>query len=113
MSSSKKQKIVPVKGTTIKKKEPQIRSKKKGIKTAEGELLNALNKSYKFSPKVCESILFTSKKLLHKDELHKERQIEITVIGIEEGSGKLLKDNHKKRIILTIDKSSDDIFINE
>ena len=112
MSSSKKQKIVPVKGTTIKKKKSQIRSKKQ-IETTEGELLNALNISYKFSPKVCESILFTSKKLLHKDELHKERQIEITVIGIEEGSGKLLKDNHKKRIILTIDKSSDDISIND
>ena len=112
MSSSKKLKIVPVKGATIKKKKPQIRSKKQ-IETTEGELLNALNISYKFSPKVCESILFTSKKLLHKDELHKERQIEITVIGIEEGSGKLIKDNHKKRIILTIDKSSDDIFINE
>jgi hypothetical protein len=88
----------------MKKTELQKRYKRNKTKTTEGEFLYALRTSYEFSPKVCESILHTAKAHLLRDKLLKEGQIEITVIGIEERSGKIVEQMEKTRVILTIGK---------
>jgi hypothetical protein len=88
----------------MKKTELQKRYKRNKTKTTEGEFLYALWTSYEFSPKVCESILHTAKAHLLRDKLLKEGQIEITVIGIEERSGKIVEQMEKTRVILTIEK---------
>jgi hypothetical protein len=88
----------------MKKTELQKRYKRNKTKTTEGEFLYALRTSYEFSPKVCESILHTAKAHLLRDKLLKEGQIEITVIGIEERSGKIVEQMEKTRVILTIEK---------
>jgi hypothetical protein len=93
----------------MKKKEIQKRFKRNQIKTTEGEFLYALRTSYEFSPKVCESILHTAKAHLFRDKLLKEGQIEITVIGLEERSGKFVENMNKKRVILTIENGMEDI----
>jgi len=41
----------------------------------------------------------------------KEGQIEVTVIGIEERSGKLIEKMGKKKVRLTIDNGTEDIEI--
>jgi|WetSurSiteA1Bulk_404760.scaffolds.fasta_scaffold09693_3 hypothetical protein len=95
----------------MKKTELQKRYIKNQIKTTEGEFLYALRTSYEFSPKVCESILYTAKIHLLRDKVLKEGQIEITVIGIEERSGKFIEMMEKKRVILTIENGMEDIQI--
>jgi len=95
----------------MKRKELEERFNRNQIKTSEGEFLYDLRTSYEFSPKVCESILQTAKTHLLRDKPLKEGQIEITVIGIEERSGKFVENMNKKRVILTIDNGTEDIQI--
>lgn len=95
----------------MKKIELQKRYKRTQIKTTEGEFLYSMRTSYEFSPKVCESILQTAKIHLLRDKLLQEGQIEITLIGIEERSGKFVENMNKKRVLLTIDNGGEDIQI--
>ncbi|MDI6765618.1 MAG: hypothetical protein QME52_02155, partial [Bacteroidota bacterium] len=78
------------------------------IKSSEGEFLYELGNSYELSPKLCEQILITAKGCLLRDYPLKEGQIETTVIGIEERSGKLLEKMEKKRVRLRIDNGIED-----
>jgi len=79
------------------------------IKSSEGEFMWELKNSYELSPKLSEQILLTAKGSLLRDHYLKEGQIEVTVIGIEERSGKLIEKMEKKKVRLTIDNGKEDI----
>jgi len=92
----------------MKKAETKKRFIREQHKTTEGEFLYELRTSYELSPKVSESILHTAKQHLLRDKLHKEGQIEITVISIEERSGKMIERMEKLRVIVTLDSGIED-----
>ena len=79
------------------------------IKSSEGELLWELENSYSLSPKLSSSIMMTAKECLLRDYQLKEGQIEVTVIGVEERSGKVIEKMEKKKVRLTIDNGIEDI----
>lgn len=79
------------------------------IKSSEGEFIWELKNSYELSPKLSEQILLTAKESLLRDYHLREGQIEVTVIGIEERSGKLIEKMQKKKVRLTIDNGTEDI----
>jgi len=79
------------------------------IKSSEGELIWELENSYSLSPKLSSSIMMTAKECLLKEYSLREGQIEVTVIGIEERSGKLIEKMEKKKVRLTIDNGIEDI----
>jgi DNA-binding CsgD family transcriptional regulator len=79
------------------------------IKSSEGEFIWELKNSYELSPKLSEQILLTAKESLLREYQLKEGQIEVTVIGIEERSGKLIEKMEKKKVRLTIDNGNEDI----
>ena len=81
------------------------------IKSSEGELLWELENSYSLSPKLSSSILMTAKECLLRDYSLREGQIEVTVIGVEERSGKVVEKMEKKKVRLTIDNGIEDIEI--
>jgi len=81
------------------------------IKSSEGELLWELESSYSLSPKLSSSIMMTAKECLQKEYSLREGQIEVTVIGIEERSGKVIEKMEKKKVRLTIDNGIEDIEI--
>ena len=81
------------------------------IKSSEGELLWELENSYSLSPKLSSSIMMTAKECLLRDYSLREGQIEVTVIGIEERSGKVIENMEKKKVRLTIDNGVEDIEI--
>lgn len=81
------------------------------IKSSEGELLWELENSYSLSPKLSSSIMMTAKECLLRDYNLREGQIEVTVIGIEERSGKVIEKMEKKKVRLTIDNGIEDIEI--
>ena len=76
------------------------------IKSSEGEFIWELKNSYELSPKLSEQILLTAKESLLREYHLKEGQIEVTVIGIEERSGKLIEKMQKKKVRLTIDNGN-------
>ena len=80
-------------------------------KSSEGELIWELENSYSLSPKLSSSIMMTAKECLLKDYSLREGQIEVTVIGIEERSGKVIEKMEKKKVRLTIDNGIEDIEI--
>jgi DNA-binding Lrp family transcriptional regulator len=79
------------------------------IKNSEGEFIWELKNSYELSPKLSEQILLTAKESLLREYPLKEGQIEVTVIAIEERSGKLIEKMQKKKVRLTIDNGIEDI----
>jgi Fic family protein len=79
------------------------------IKSSEGEFIWELKNSYELSPRLSEQILLTAKESLLREYQLKEGQIEVTVIGIEERSGKLIEKMEKKKVRLTIDNGNEDI----
>jgi len=79
------------------------------IKSSEGEFIWELKNSYELSPKLSEQILITAKESLLREHQLKEGQIEVTVIGIEERSGKVIEKMEKKKVRLTIDNGNEDI----
>ena len=81
------------------------------IKSSEGELLWELENSYSLSPKLSSSILMTAKECLLRDYSLREGQIEETVIGVEERSGKVVEKMEKKKVRLTIDNGIEDLEI--
>jgi len=78
-------------------------------KSSEGELIWELENSYSLSPKLSSSIMMTAKEYLLKDYSLREGQIEVTAIGIEERSGKVIEKLEKKKVRLTIDNGIEDI----
>ncbi len=81
------------------------------IKSSEGELLWELENSYSLSPKLSSSIMMTAKECLLQEYNLREGQIEVTVIEIEERSGKVIEKMEKKKVRLTIDNGIEDIEI--
>jgi len=79
------------------------------IKSSEGEFIWELKNSYELSPKLSEQILITAKESLLRQYHLREGQIEVTVIGIEERSGKVIEKMQKKKVRLTIDNGMEDI----
>lgn len=79
------------------------------IKSSEGEFIWELENSYELSPKISSMILITAKECLIRDEILKEGQIEVRVIGIEERAGKIIEKMEKKRVRLTIDNGIEDL----
>jgi hypothetical protein len=80
-------------------------------KSSEGELLWELENSYSLSPKLSSSIMMTAKECLLQEYNLREGQIEVTVIEIEERSGKVIEKLEKKKVRLTIDNGIEDIEI--
>lgn len=79
------------------------------IKSSEGEFIWELKNSYELSPKLSEQILLTAKESLLREYHLKEGQIEVTVIGIEERSGKVIEKMEKKKVRITLDNGTEDI----
>lgn len=78
------------------------------LKSSEGEFLYELENSFELSPKLSALILQTAKECLLRDHILKEGQIEVTVVGVEERSGKIIEKLEKKRVIVTIDNGQED-----
>lgn len=78
-------------------------------KTSEGEFLYELKNSYELSPKMSTSILESAKLHLIRDNILKEGQVEISVVHVEERSGKFIEDIRKCRVRLTVDSGEEDI----
>ena len=78
-------------------------------KTSDGEFIYELDTQYGLCPKMRDSILESAKKILIRDNLLKEGEIEVSVIGIEERSGKIMEKMEKTRVRLTIDDGKEDI----
>lgn len=78
-------------------------------KSSDGEFLYELEHSFELSPKLSEQILLTAKECLLRDTTLQEGQIEVSVIGIEERSGKVLEQLEKRKVVLTIDAGQTDI----
>ncbi len=83
--------------------------KRRQIKSSEGEFIWELENSFELSPKLSELILVTAKECLLREHQLKEGQIEVTVIEIEERSGKVIEKMEKKKVRLTIDNGIEDI----
>jgi len=78
-------------------------------KTSEGEFIYELETQYGLCPKMRDSILDSAKKILIRDNVLKEGQIEVSVIGIEERAGKMMEKMEKTRVRLTLDNGKEDI----
>jgi Protein of unknown function (DUF1670) len=78
-------------------------------KSSDGEFLYELEHSFELSPKLSEQILLTAKECLLRDNTLEEGQIEVSVIGIEERSGKMLEQLEKRKVVLTIDAGQSDL----
>ena len=83
-------------------------TKRNQNKTSDGEFMFELLNEYELSPKESESILETAKRCLIRDKVLKEGQVEVSVISLEERSGKLIEEMEKCRVILTIDNGKED-----
>ncbi len=66
-------------------------------KSSEGEFIFELLHEYEFSSKKSESILESAKRCLIRDNILKEREIEVSVISIEERSGRLIEQMKKTK----------------
>ncbi len=80
-------------------------------KSSEGEFIFALHHEYELSPRESESILETAKRCLIRENILKEGEIEVSVISIEERSGKMVESMRKVRVRLTIDEGLEDLEI--
>ncbi|MCC7159868.1 MAG: DUF1670 domain-containing protein [Ignavibacteria bacterium] len=78
-------------------------------KTSEGEFIYELEIQYGLCPKMRDSILDSAKKILIRDNVLSEGEIEVSVISIEERSGKIMEKMKKTRVRLTIDSAKEDI----
>jgi len=78
------------------------------IKSSDGEFLYELTHSYELSPKLSEQIVLSAKEHLFRDRPLREGQIEVTVVGVEERSGKLLEQMEKKKVRLTLNAGLED-----
>jgi hypothetical protein len=79
------------------------------IKSSEGEFLYELQHLYELSPKLSSLILLSAKECLLREYHLREGQIEATVVGLEERSGKVIEKMEKVRVRLTIDNGLEDL----
>jgi hypothetical protein len=79
------------------------------IKSSEGEFLYELEYLYELSPKLSSLILLSAKECLLREYHLREGQIEATVVGLEERSGKVIERMEKVRVRLTIDNGLEDL----
>ncbi len=77
-------------------------------KSSEGEFIFELRNNYELSPKMSESILESAKRCLIRDNILKEGEIEVSVISIEERSGRIIEGLRKQRVRLIIDNGMED-----
>lgn len=77
-------------------------------KSSEGEFIFELRNNYELSPRMSESILESAKRCLIRENILKEGEIEVSVISVEERSGKTIEGLQKKRVRLTIDNGTED-----
>ncbi len=77
-------------------------------KSSEGEFIFELRNNYELSPRMSESILESAKRCLIRDNILKEGEIEVSVISIEERSGKTIEGLRKQRVRLIIDNGIED-----
>lgn len=77
-------------------------------KSSEGEFIFELRNNYELSPRMSESILDFAKRCLVRDHVLKEGEIEVSVICIEERSGRMIESLKKVRVRLTIDNGLED-----
>lgn len=85
------------------------KQKRQQNKSIEGEFMYELQHSYELSPKLSREIITSAKQHLVREHVLKEGQIEVTVVGIEERSGKVLEKMEKKGVRLTIDNGIEDL----
>ena len=78
-------------------------------KSTDGAFLYELQHGYELSPKLSEQILLTAKEILSRSYHLREGEIEVTVVGLEERSGKFLASLEKRRVRLTVDAGYEDI----
>ncbi len=78
-------------------------------KSSEGEFIFEMLHEYELSPKESESILETAKRCLIRENILKEGEIEVSVISIEERSGRMIETMKKTRVRLMIDNGIDDV----
>jgi hypothetical protein len=78
-------------------------------KTSEGEFICELQNLYELSPKMSESIVESARRCLIRENILKEGQIEVSVISIEERSGKMIEKLEKRRVRLTLDNGLEDL----
>ncbi len=78
-------------------------------KSSEGEFIFELLHEYELSPKESVSILETAKRCLIRENVLKEGEIEVSVISIEERSGRMIETMKKTRVRLMIDSGLEDI----
>lgn len=71
--------------------------KRQETKTSDGEFVYELINSYELSIKLSEQILLSAKEILLRESILKEGQIEVTVIEIEQRSGKTIEKMEKKK----------------
>lgn len=83
-------------------------TKRNQNKTSDGEFIFELLNEYELSPKESESILESAKRCLIRDKILKEGQLEVSVISLEERSGKLMEKMEKRRVVLTLDNGLED-----
>ena len=81
------------------------------LKSSEGEFIWELENSYELSPKLSEQILLSAKESLLRTYQLQEGQIEVTVIGLEERSGKSIENLEKQKVRLTIDNGIEDLSV--
>ena len=78
-------------------------------KSSEGEFIYELRNNYELSPRMSDSILESAKRCLLRENILKEGEIEVSVIFIEERSGRMIESMKKVRIRLTIENGLDDL----
>jgi DNA-binding Lrp family transcriptional regulator len=77
-------------------------------KTSDGEFIFELLNEYELSPKESSSILESAKRCLIRDNVLKEGEIEVSVIFIEERSGRMTESMKKIRVRLTTNNGLED-----
>lgn len=78
-------------------------------KSVEGEFLYELQNMYELSPKLSEQIVLSAKQHLVREHTLREGQQEVTVVSVEEKSGKMVEKMEKKKVRLTVDNGFEDI----
>jgi hypothetical protein len=98
----------------MKKSKSKSKSKERQRhKSSEGEFIYELRNSYELSPRMSESILESAKRCLIRENILKEGEIEVSVIYIEERSGRMIESLKKVRVRLTIDNGHEDMEVLE
>jgi hypothetical protein len=89
-------------------KDQEQKQERQKCKSSEGEFIYELRNNYELSPRMSESILESAKHCLIRDNVLKEGEIEVSVISVEERSGKTTESMRKQRVRLMLDNGIED-----